>query len=60
MVTTTSKVKEGSRKRLFETSGDEQVNIVEACRIEGKECEAYGVEKIATDNDIEMKEAKDD
>ena len=27
---------------------------------EGKECEAYGVEEIATDNDIEAKEAKDD
>ena len=51
---TTSRVEEGFRTRLHETLGDEGVSIIEACMIENdKECEAYGVEEITTDNDIE-------
>ena len=38
----TSRVEEGSRTRLLETSGDEGVSIIEACMIEeDKGCEAY-------------------
>ena len=60
VVNTTSKVEESFRTRLLETLGDKGVSIIEACIIEeGEECEAYGVEGIATDNDIEAKVAKD-
>ena len=39
---TTSTVEEDFEIRLFETSGDEGVSIIETCMIkEGKECEAY-------------------
>ena len=39
---TTSRVEEDFEIRLFETSGDEGVSIIETCMIkEGKECEAY-------------------
>ena len=45
---------------MLETSGDNGVSIIKACKMEGKECESYGVEEIAMDNDIEVKVAKDD
>ena len=58
---TTSRVEEGFGKWLLETSGNGGVSIIEVCMIKkGKECEAYGFEEIATDNEIELKVAMDE
>ena len=46
---------------MLETSGNGGVSIIEVCMIKkGKECEAYGFEEIATDNEIELKVAMDE
>ena len=59
--TVTLKVEEGFGTQLFETSGDNVVSIINVCMIEeGKECEAYGFEEIATDNKIESEVAMDE
>ena len=49
----TSRVEEGFRTRLFETSGDEGVMIIEACMIkEDNGCEAYRVDDVATNDKL--------
>ena len=61
VMNTTLRVEEAFEKRLLRTSGNEGVSIIEVCMIKkGKECEAYGFEEIATDNEIELKVAMDE
>ena len=51
--TVISKVEEGFRTRLFETSCDKGVSIIEACMIEeDNRCEAYRVDDITTNNKV--------
>ena len=51
--TMTSRVEEGFGTRLFETSGDEGVSIIEACMIEEDNgCKAYKVDDVAANDKV--------
>ena len=50
---TTSRVEEGFRRRLLETSGDEGVSLIEAFMIkEDNGCEAYRVDDVAANDKV--------
>ena len=51
---TTSRVEEGFRIRVSETSREKGVSTIDACMIEGdKSCEADVIEEVATKDGIE-------